>query len=281
MIRKKNKDENTEKKMTNLYDDFSKQVDYNIKHRKIKSSMFVSKTAGFFISICFLADFFATFGPLDKAFTNNIVVTSILALVAVFGLDLSPSMISSMISRGDFKLSKFILLLTSFVLSAFVVSNLRKANVYNDFARAGALNLQTINGGDVVLSPMENAASIYAIASIFITSFVSYNANYDNDYLDRQISHLNSQHIGMEQYLDTFYINKESSANLEDILDQRYKDAVDDMVSYRETMLDYCKNRLALACDDPDTTSRLLEQLGKDIDELSEKYKNEDFIKVA
>lgn len=281
MIRKKNKDENTEKKMTNLYDDFSKQVDYNTKHRKIKSSMFASKKAGFVVTVCLLADFFMVFGPLDKAFTQNIVVTSILALVAVFGLDLSPSMMSSMISRGEFKLSKFISLLIAFGLSLFAVTYLRRANIYNDFAKVGNLNLQSVTGTDIIISILQQAASIVAMAMPVITSIVAYNLNYDKDYFDRQVDHLKSQRIGMEDYLDTFYINRESSAGLEDILDQRYKDAVDDMVSYRETMLDYCKNRLALACDDPDTTSRLLEQLGKDIDDLGEKYKNDEFIKVA
>lgn len=277
MFRKKNKD----KKKTNVYDDFYKQLDYNTKHRKIKSSMFASKMAGFIVVACLLADFFMVFGPLDKAFTQNIVVTSLLALVAVFGLDLSPSMISLMISRGEFKRSKLILLLAAFGVSLFAVTYLRWANIYNDFAKAGNLNLQSLTSTDIVISLGQKAASIFSMFMPAITSIVSYYYNYDKGYFDRQISHLNSQHIGMEQYLDTFYINRESTANLEDILDQRYKDAVDDMVSYKETMLDYCKNRLALACDDPDTTSRLLEQLGKDIDELSEKYKNDDFIKVA
>lgn len=254
--------------MSKLYEKFTSQLDSNRKNRKMHTPVFKDKIAGGIVIACMLADLAAVFGPIDSVFTQNLAFTLILSLVAVLGLDLSPSLIAGMTSRGEFKPLKFFVLSLAFGLSLYSVIILRRANIYNDFANTGALGLESIKESDLVISPLQKAGSFFVSVMPIVTSILSFCVNYDNDYFDDQIGHLSSQENTMEDYMDKFNIDSEIYEGLEEKLDDKYEEAVSDIMSYDLTLLDYCKNRLALACNDPDTTTRLLEYFDKEIDQI-------------
>lgn len=263
--------------MSKLYEKFTSQLDSNRKNRKLASPIFKSKTAFFVVAICMAADLAAVYGPIDSVFTQNWAITGVLSLVAVLGLDLSPSLIAGMRSRGEHNPLKLILLLSAFGLSLFAVTRLRIANIYNDFANTGALGLEGINESDLVISTLQRAGSFFVSVMPIVTSILSYFVNYDNDYFDNQLGHLAGQENTMEDYMDKFNINSEVYHGLEEKLDDKYQEAISDIMSYDLTLLDYCKNRLALACNDPDTTTRLLEYFDKEIDQIKSRQEDLDY----
>lgn len=267
--------------MLKLFEKFTKQVDSNRKNRKMPTPIFKDKIAGIIVIACMAADFAAVYGPIDSLFTQNMVVTAILSLVAVLGLDLSPSLIAGMKSRGEFNPFKFILLSAAFGLSLYAVIRLRKANIYNDFANTGALGLEAIKGSDLDISPLQEAGSDFVSIMPIVTSILSYFVNYDNDYFDDQIGHLASQENTMEDYMDKFNINSEIYDGLEEKLEDKYQEALSDIMSYDLTLLDFCKSRLALACNDPDTTTRLLEYFDKEIDQIKSQHEGLDYSELA
>lgn len=254
--------------MSKLYEKFTSQLDSNRKNRKLGSPVFKNTVAGLIVIACMLADFAAVFGPIDSIYTQNLAVTGILSLVAVLGLDLSPSLIAGMTSRGEFKPLKFLVLSLAFGLSLYSVIILRRANIYNDFANTGALGLESIKESDLVISPLQKAGSFFVSVMPIVTSILSFCVNYDNDYFDNQIGHLSSQENTMEDYMDKFNINSEIHEGLEEKLEDKYQESISDIMSYDLTLLDYCKSRLALACNDPDTTTRLLEYFDKEINQI-------------
>lgn len=267
--------------MSKLYENFTKKLASNIKNRKIPSPVFVSGFAAFVVAVCMTADFFTVFGPIDNLFTQNMLVTAILSAVAVLGLDLSPALIAGMMSRGEFKPAKFFLLLAAFLLSLLAVTRLRMANIYNDFANTGALGLEAIKASDIEINPLQKAGSLYVIIMPIVTSIISFFINYDTEYYDNQIAHLKDQENTMKDYMDKFNINSEIYDGLREKLDDKHGKAISDIKSYDLTLLDYCKNRLALACDDPDTTTRLLEYFDREIDQIKSQNEGIDIDKVA
>lgn len=267
--------------MLKLFEKFTKQVDSNRKNRKMPTPIFKDKIAGIIVIACMAADFAAVYGPIDSLFTQNMVVTAILSLVAVLGLDLSPSLIAGMKSRGEFNPFKFILLSAAFGLSLYAVIRLRKANIYNDFANTGALGLEAIKGSDLDISPLQEAGSDFVSIMPIVTSILSYFVNYDNDYFDDQIGHLSSQENTMKDYMDKFNINSEIYDGLEEKLGDKYEEALSDIMSYDLTLLDFCKSRLALACNDPDSTTRLLEYFDKEIDQIKSQREELDYSELA
>ena len=263
--------------MSKLYEKFTSQLDSNRKNRKLGSPVFKNTVAGLIVVACMLADFAAVFGPIDSIYTQNLAVTGILSLVAVLGLDLSPSLIAGMTSRGEFKPLKFLVLSLALGLSLYSVIILRRANIYNDFANTGALGLEAIKASDLTLSPLQEAGRIFISAMPFVSSVIAFFVNYDYEYYDRLEGHLASQENTMKDYMDKFNINSEIYDGLEEKLGDKYQEALSDIMSYDLTLLDYCKNRLALACNNPDTTTRLLEYFDKEIDQIKSEYKDLDY----
>ena len=262
--------------MLKLFEKFTKQVDYNRNNRKLASPIFKSRKAFIFVAICFLADFFTIYGPIDSIFTQNMFVTSLVTMVAVLGLDLAPSLLSGAMSRGELKFGNCFFLTLAFILSFFSVTYLRWTNIYNDFANTGALGLEAIKASDLTLSPLQEAGRIFISAMPFVSSVIAFFVNYDYEYYDRLEGHLASQENTMKDYMDKFNINSEIYDGLEEKLGDKYEEALSDIMSYDLTLLDYCKNRLALACNNPDTT-RLLEYFDKEIDQIKSEYKDLDY----